>query len=131
MTDNNKMKETKFSITKRLKSFDYAFNGLKILFREEHNSWIHLVATGIVILASIYLGLNIYEWIVIIFCIGLVFTAEIFNTAIENIADFQTTEKNNKIKTIKDLSAAAVLISALTALIVGLIIFVPKIISYL
>lgn len=131
MADKRKMKESKFSITKRLNSFSYAFNGLKILFKEEHNSWIHLVATGIVIITSISLRLNIYEWAAIIFCIGLVFTAELFNTAVENIADFLTTEKNNKIKTIKDLSAAAVLISALTALTIGLIIFVPKIISYL
>jgi len=57
-----------------------------------------------------------------------VLTAEIINTAIENIADFLTIENNNKIKTIKDLSAAAVLISALTALIIALIIFLPKII---
>jgi len=125
------MKESKFSIGKRLKSFSYAFNGLKILFKEEHNSWLHLLATGIVLTASIFIGLNSYEWAAIIFCIGLVFTAETFNTAIENIADFQTTEKNTKIKTIKDLSAAAVLISALTALTIGLIIFVPKLTSYL
>lgn len=131
MADKSKMKESKFSITKRLNSFSYAFNGLKILFKEEHNSWIHLVATGIVIITSIFLRLNIYEWVAIIFCIGLVFTAELFNSTVENIADFLTTEKNNKIKTIKDLSAAAVLISALTTFIIGLIIFVPKIISYL
>lgn len=131
MTEKIEMKESKFSITKRLKSFSYALNGLKILFKVEHNSWIHLVATGIVIIVSVAVSLNIYEWAVIIFCVGLVFTAELFNTAIENIADFLTTEKNNKIKTIKDLSAAAVLISALTALTIGLIIFVPKIISYL
>lgn len=130
MTAINEMKESKFSITKRLKSFSYAFNGLKTLFTKEHNSWIHLVATVVVIIASISLSLNIYEWTVIIFCIGLVFTAELFNTAVENISDFLTTEKNDKIKTIKDLSAAAVLISALTALTIGLIIFIPKIISY-
>jgi diacylglycerol kinase len=124
------MKETNFSIAKRLKSFGYAFNGIKILFKEEHNSWIHFVATGIVIIASIFFGLNTYEWTAIIISIGLVFMAEIFNTAIENIGDFLTTEKNNKIKIIKDLSAAAVLISALTALTVGLVIFLPKIISW-
>jgi diacylglycerol kinase len=124
------MKNRKFSISKRLKSFVFAFNGLKILFKEEHNSRIHLVATGFVIIASIFFELNTYEWIAIIFSIGLVFIAEIFNTAIENIADFLTTENNNKIKIIKDLSAAAVLISALTALTIGLIIFLPKIIIW-
>ena len=125
------MKNKKFSIAKRLKSFVFAFNGLKILFREEHNALIHLVATVIVITASIVFDLNTYEWIAVIFSIGFVLTAEIFNTAIENIADFLTTEKNEKIKKIKDLSAAAVFMSAITALVIGLMIFLPKIIRFL
>lgn len=123
------MKNDEFSISKRLKSFVFAYNGLKVLFKEEQNSRIHIVATCLVISASIFFELKACEWIAVIFSIGLVFTAEIINTAIENIADFLTTEKNNKIKVIKDLSAAAVLISALTALTIGLIIFLPKILS--
>ena len=121
------MKGKKFSISKRLKSFVFAFNGLKILFSEEHNARVHLIATIIVISASIFYKLNTYEWIAIIFSIGIVFITELFNTAIENIADFLTTEKNDKIKIIKDLSAAAVLISALISFTIGLIIFIPKI----
>jgi len=121
------MEQHKFSILKRLKSFSYAFNGLKILLREEHNSRIHFVATVAVIIFAIVFDLNVYEWIAIIFSSGLVITAEIINTAIENIADFISPEKNEKIKVIKDLSAAAVLISALTALCIGLIVFIPKI----
>lgn len=124
------MNDNKFSLSKRLKSFVFAFNGLKILFKEEHNSRIHFFAMGVVISASIFFELNTYEWLAIIFSVGLVFVAEIFNTAIENIADFLTTEKNNKIKAIKDLSAAAVLISALTAVAIGLIIFLPKILIW-
>lgn len=121
------MKEKKFSIINRMKSFGFAFNGLRILFNEEHNSRIHFFATVIVIIASIYFELNTYEWIAIIFSIGLVITAEIINTAIENIANFLTTDKNDNIKRIKDLSAAAVLITAMTALLIGLIVFLPKI----
>lgn len=121
------MKENKFSIVKRIKSFVYAFNGLRILFKEEHNSRIHLFATVIVIIAAILFDLNSYEWVAIAFSIGLVITVEIINTAIENIADFLTIEKNEKIKKIKDLSAAAVLISAITAISIALIIFSPKI----
>lgn len=123
------MKNNEFSIPKTMKSFGFAFNGLKILFRDEINSRIHLVATGLVITASVYFELSAYEWIAVVFSIGLVFTAEIINSAIENIADFLTTENNNKIKIIKDLSAAAVLISAVTALTTGLIVFLPKILS--
>lgn len=123
------MKDNKFSLTKRLKSFVYAINGIKTLVKEEHNSWIHLLAAGIVIIGANYFKLNTFEWVAIIISIGVVFTAELVNTAIENIANFLTTENNNKIKIIKDLSAAAVLISALMSLIIGAIIFLPKILK--
>lgn len=123
------MKDNKFSLTKRLKSFVYAINGIKTLVKEEHSSWIHLLASGIVIIAAIYFKLNTNEWAAIIISIGVVFTAELVNTAIENIANFLTTENNSKIKIIKDLSAAAVLISALMSLIIGAIIFLPKILK--
>jgi diacylglycerol kinase len=82
-----------------------------------------------VIIAAIYFKLNTYEWVAIIISIGVVFTAELVNTAIENIANFLTTENNSKIKIIKDLSAAAVLISVLMSLIIGAIIFLPKILK--
>lgn len=121
------MKDNKFSISKRLKSFVFAFNGLRILFNEEHNARIHLFAALVVIMAGLIFKLNSYEWMAIIFSIGLVFTTEIINTAIENIADFLTTEKNDKIKTIKDLSAAAVLVSTLMAVGIGVLVFLSKI----
>lgn len=124
------MKNINFSIAKRIKSFGFAFNGLRILFHEEHNSRIHFFASILVIIAALLFKLNTYEWIAIIFSIGLVITAEIINTAVENIADFLTTEQNNHIKKIKDLAAAAVLVSALTALTIGLIIFLPKITAW-
>ncbi|MFZ4462653.1 MAG: diacylglycerol kinase family protein [Bacteroidales bacterium] len=123
------MKQQEFSIIKRLKSFKYAFNGLKILFSEEHNSRIHILATICVLTAGYFLKISIHEWIAVIFAIGFVIAFEIFNSAIENIADFVSPEKHEKIKKIKDLSAAGVLISAITSLIIGLIIFMPKIIE--
>ncbi len=123
------MKQQEFSIIKRLKSFKYAFNGLKILFSEEHNSRIHILATICVLTAGYFLKISIHEWIAVIFAIGFVIAFEIFNSAIENIADFVSSEKHEKIKKIKDLSAAGVLISAITSLIIGLIIFMPKIIE--
>lgn len=121
------MKQNKFSIKKRLKSFVFAFNGLGILLKEEHNSRIHLIASVVAITAAILFKLNTFEWIAITFSIGLVITIEIINTVIENVADFISPGKNEKIKKIKDLSAAAVLISSITALITALIIFLPKI----
>ena len=121
-----KNKDSKFSFGERLKSFKYSFNGLKILFREEHNSRIHLTTAIIVIGVSILFEIEKSEWLAIILSIGLVFSFEIINSSIENLCDFISPEKHQAIKKIKDLSAAAVFVSTLTALIVGFIIFIPK-----
>ncbi len=123
------MKQQRFSISKRLKSFKYAFNGLRILIKEEHNARIHLFATICVIIAGLFFNISMNEWIGVIFSIGLVFSLEIINSSIENIADFISPERHEMIKKIKDLSASGVLISAITALIIGLIIFIPKILK--
>jgi len=123
------MKSNKFSIKKRAKSFIYAFNGIRLLFLEEHNSRIHAVAAICAIIAGILLKILIIEWIALTFTIGLVFVVETINSSIENTADLISLEKSNKIKRIKDLSAAAVLISSLSALVIGGLIFIPKIVS--
>ena len=102
---------------------------MKILIKEEHNARIHLFATIIVLLAGFVFRISTNEWIAIILSIGFVISLEIINSAIENIADFISPEKNEKIKKIKDLSAAGVLISAITSFVIGLIIFVPKILK--
>jgi diacylglycerol kinase len=123
------MKQEKFSILKRLRSFKFAFNGLKILIKEEHNARIHLFIAICVLIAGFLFKISEIEWIAVVFAIGFVIVLEIINSSIENIADFVSPEKHEKIKKIKDLSAAAVLISAITALTIGLIIFIPKILS--
>jgi len=122
----NKQKQ-KFSILKRIESFGFAFNGLKILIKEEHNSRIHLFVAIVIVIVSFIFQISSSEWILILFAISFVLVTEIINSAIENISDFISPEKHNSIKKIKDLAAAAVLISSITALIVGLIIFLPKI----
>ena len=118
----------KFSIAKRLKSFTYAFSGLKILFQEEHNSWIHLFVTVCVIVAGLLLKLSVLEWVAVAFAVGLVFSGEIFNSAIEDLSDVVCHERDDRIKKVKDLAAAAVLVNAITAAVIGLLVFVPKII---
>ena len=121
------MKSAKFTIGKRIRSFVYAFAGLRVLFKEEPNAWIHtLAALGAIVLSFIF-NINAFEWIAIIVVIGLVFALEIINSSIEKMADFVCIEKHLQIKKIKDLSAAAVLTGAIAALIVGCIIFIPKI----
>ena len=123
------MKSEKFSVKKRLKSFRYAFQGLKALLIEEHNARIHFVVAIIVVASGVVFKLRPYEWIAVIFAIGVVITTEILNSAIENLCDFITPERNGKIKKIKDLAAAGVLISAISAGIIGLIVFLPKIVA--
>ncbi|HIP32070.1 MAG TPA: diacylglycerol kinase family protein [Crocinitomicaceae bacterium] len=118
----------KISFSKQLKSFHFAFNGLRILFREEHNSWIHLFLTFFAIVFGFLLKISVLEWVLLIFSIGFVFVSEIFNSAIENICDLISLENNPLIGKIKDLSAAAVLFSAITAFIIGTVIFLPKIV---
>lgn len=123
------MSQEKFSIAKRLKSFTYAFNGLRILLREEHNSRIHLFATVCVIIAGILLRISLLEWVAVAFAVGLVFSFEILNSSIEDLCDHVCTERNEQIKKVKDLAAAAVLVSAITAAVIGLLVFLPKIIA--
>ena len=122
-------KQEKFSFAKRLKSFTYAFSGLKVLFQEEHNSWIHLFVTVCVIIAGVLLRLSVLEWVAVAFAVGLVFSGEIFNSAIEDLSDVVCPERDERIKKVKDLAAAAVLVNAITAAVIGLLIFVPKIIQ--
>ena len=80
------------------------------------------------IAAGIYFNISMIEWIVVLFAIGLVISMEILNTSIENIADYISPEKRLSIKKIKDLAAAGVLVSSFTALAIGFIIFIPKLI---
>ncbi len=123
------MNEERFSILKRLKSFKYAFSGLVVLIKEEHNSRIHLVAALMAICLGLIFKISLTEWVAITFSIGLVFSLELINSAIENLSDFVTQDESVFIKKTKDLAAGGVLVGAVTALIVGAIIFIPKFIS--
>jgi diacylglycerol kinase len=123
------MDTNRFSIKRRLKSFRYAFSGLRVLVKEEHNARIHLFATVCVIVMGVLFRISCTEWVTVALAIGLVFGMEAVNSAVENICDFVCPERDARIKKIKDLAAAAVLLSAIAALAVGLFIFIPKIMS--
>ncbi len=112
---------------KRFKSFGYAFNGLKVLFREEHNARIHLFFTCIVLVFLLLFSFTLVEYGLLAIAIGSVFAAELFNSALENLADHLSPERHENIKRVKDLSAAAVLVCALTAFAIGCLILIPKI----
>lgn len=123
------MEKTKFSIRKRLKSFKYAFNGLRTLIQSEHNSRIHLFAAIAVILLGVLLKISTNEWIILSIVIGQVFICEIFNTCIETICNYISKDYHDFIKKAKDLAASAVLISVIISLITGVTIFLPKLLK--
>lgn len=116
-------KKSKFPIKARLNSFKHALRGLKITIKEEDNAKIHLGIGIIMYVLSAVLKLKKMEIVAVLFSIGFVLVAELFNTAIENLCDFVQPNHHKQIKKIKDISAAAVLISAITAFLVGLLIY--------
>lgn len=120
--------DKKFSLSDRLKSFGYAWSGIKAVLRTEHNTWIHLTLTILAIAFGIILSINLWEWMALVIVVALVWMAELFNTCIEKIMDFLSAERHPKIKLIKDMAAAAVLITSIAAVIVGCLIFIPKLI---
>ena len=87
-----------FSLRSRLRSFLHAGRGILLMFKSQHNAWIHLLALVVVVGLSCYLRINTMEWTVIVFAIGLVLVAELCNTAIEYLGDAVTEENNDKIK---------------------------------
>lgn len=126
------MKQQKeFSFNSRLRSFKYAFNGIRVLLLHEHNARIHLVAGVVAVSLGYILNLTLREWCLITMVIAGVLIAELINTAIEKLCDVVQPEYHEKIKVVKDVSAAAVLLAALTAVIVGMMIFSPKLFSLL
>ena len=122
--ERNVMKKKKIKLTN---SFKYAFEGIISSLKTEQNLKIHFLIMILVIIAGIILKISAFEWIVCIILFGLVISFELINTAIETTVDLAMPDKHPKAKLAKDISAGAVLILAITAIIVGLIIFIPKI----
>lgn len=118
-------------IRKFLKSFKYAFDGIKETIKKEQNIKIHLLMMILVIIAGIILKISKTEWIICIILFGLVISAELFNTAIENVVDLITKEKNENARKAKDAAAGGVLILAIISAIIGIIIFAPKCLEFI
>ncbi len=113
----------------RKNSFLAAFQGLAFVLRTQRNAWIHLTITIIVIGISIFLHLEISEWITLLLVIGLVWLAEFFNTAFEVVVDLASPEIHPLAKISKDVGAASVLIAAALAVIIGILILGPAILE--
>lgn len=122
------MEQPRFSIRKRIKSFHYAFSGIGKFLQSEHNARLHAIATVVVIAAALYYKVSFAEAAILTITIGFVWVAEMFNTCVEKAMDFISLEEHKEIKFIKDVAAGAVLVAAISALLIGLFIFIPKIV---
>lgn len=111
---------------KRLQSFGYAFRGLAIFFQTQTNAKIQVLVSLFAILLGFLLQIVWYEWALIIFSIGLVLSAETMNTAIEFLTDLVSPTYNEKAGKVKDIAAGAVLLAAITAILIAMLIFIPK-----
>jgi diacylglycerol kinase len=120
-----------FTIRGRLQSFRYAWYGLALMLRSQHNAWLHAFASICIVGAGIVFRLTSGEWCWIILAIMAVWTAEALNTALEFLADAATSEFHPLVKCAKDVAAGGVLISALGSVIIGLLVLGPHLLDFL
>ena len=117
-----------FSIIDRARSFRHAFRGVGIMIRTQHNAWVHMVAALIAIVLGFRFDISLAEWSVLVLAMGSVLAAEAFNTAMEIDINLTSPDFHPYARDTKDVAAGAVLISVIVAIVIGLIIFLPKII---
>ena len=119
-------KEKKFSFVERVRSANHAWRGIGILFKTSHNAQLGLFVSVLVTYLGFVLHISSIEWMMLVFVIGLVFVAEGFNSAIEIDMDLTSPEYHPYAKDTKDVAAGAVLLAVIMAVIIGAIIFLPK-----
>jgi diacylglycerol kinase (ATP) len=115
---------------KFLLGFRYAFWGIGHLWLEQLNIRVHAAATILVIAAGVVLRVERYDWIALVLAIGLVWTAEALNTAIEHLSDAACPDPHPLVGKAKDVGAGAVLLAAIAALVVALLVYVPYLIQW-
>lgn len=106
-------------------SFRHALRGLRLLLGTQHNARLHLAATLIVIGVGVVFEITRFEWVLLVFAIGLVASMEAMNTAVEWLGDAITLDENEHVRRAKDVAATAVLLASVTAAVIGLLVFVP------
>jgi diacylglycerol kinase (ATP) len=123
------MNKIKGFFTSRGRSFRHALRGWWFVLRTQRNAWIHAAFTSAVILVSIWLHLSLRDWAVLLLTIIMVWTAEFINTALEAVVDLASPGQHPLAKVGKDVGAAAVLIAALTSILIGLLILGPPLLE--
>jgi len=126
---NNISEKKRFSIVARARSFNHAFRGIAVIFKTQHNAWVHAVVGGVVLVLGIVLHISHLEWGLITLSIFSVLAAEGFNTALEIDIDLTSPDEHPYARDTKDVAAGAVLLTVIGAIIVGLIVFVPKLLA--
>jgi diacylglycerol kinase (ATP) len=121
----------RFSLLARGRSFRYAIRGMGIILKTQHNFWVQLTATAIVAVLGVVLHISSTEWAVLILAITAVLVSEAFNTAMEIDIDLTSPTYHPYARDTKDVAAGAVLMSVLGAILIGCIIFIPKIIVFI
>ena len=112
-------------------SFKYAFEGISQSYKGEQNLKIHTFIAILVIVFGFFLKINYYEWLVCLILIGLVLMAEFFNTAIEYVVDLASPKIHPLAKAAKDTASAGVLMMSIVSAIIGMIIFIPKLVDFI
>jgi diacylglycerol kinase (ATP) len=112
-------------IASRLASFRYAFQGWSHVLHTQQNVWIHSAIAAVVIIVGLWINLPPRDWAVIVLTAALVFSAEFMNTSIEAVVDLASPNMHPLAKIGKDVGAAAVLVAALAAILIGLLILGP------
>ncbi|MBW2272906.1 MAG: diacylglycerol kinase family protein [Deltaproteobacteria bacterium] len=120
-----------FDIEARVRSFGYAFAGIRALLRTQHNARIHGAASVVVVAAGFWLGLGVTEWCMVVLAMALVWSAEALNTALELLADALAPDHNPLVGRAKDMAAGGVLLAALGAAAVGVMVFLPRLLERL
>lgn len=115
----------------RIQSFKHAFAGLRFVLRTQKNAWLHTIATILTISFAVWLQIDLLGFAVLILTIGTVWTAEFVNTALEAVVDLASPQKHPLAKVGKDVGAAAVLIAAMSSIIIGIVILGPALVQKL
>ncbi len=126
---NNISEKKRFSIVARARSFNHAFRGIVIIFKTQHNAWIHTAAGILVLILGVWLHISHLEWGLIIIAIAMVLSAEGFNTALEIDIDLTSPDEHPYARDTKDVAAGAVLLTVLGAIGVGVLVFLPKVLA--
>lgn len=111
---------------KSIVGFRHAWVGLKTIVKKESNFQLHLMATVIVVALGIFFSLSLIEWAILLLTIGLVLITEMINSVIERVMDFIQPDYDEKVKEIKDIAAGVVLVTAIISVVVGILIFGPR-----